>query len=1335
MRKAIRKIIFILMLFCMIIPSSALAQPVAGSIAPVSVRSLGPDAVATITILHTNDVHGNMEPVEAAPPTGSPYPGLARLAKTIKDNSVAGSTLIFDGGDIMQGSLLSNINKGEPTIDVFNFIGYDASTFGNHEFDWGQTVLAARSTQAAFPMVSSNIVVSDTGSCATAGWTVPAFVDAPWITITVGTSVSVTIGILGVTTQETPNITLANNTKDLCFKDPADSILHYFDAVKAQSDAVIVLSHLGLEDGGYGYGFAVYGDKSLAIKLATAGKKPDTIIGGHSHTNMSAAFIQNGITIAQARSGTRNVGKAVFTIDAATHTVTNITWTRLLPDVTSLDTPATPYPYPDALADTPTETLIHSWVMNPAYQALIKQVIGYTNVPLLTNYNGDGMMAEFIDDSLLYQLNSDGTPDNDSDMFFNNAGGIRADITASSYPYTLTYGSMFSVLPFGNQTVVGDLTGARVLELLNQSATLEKGALQPAGIRYTFYRYSDALPAPAVQPFAWDAYDVTVRNRTTGFWEPLDLNKTYRVATNEFLAPAGGDSYAGFKYMTNISYWGDMLNQVNTYVTTTYGTPATAYNGPYGNGLLDGRILRNGSDTMGSGTIIPITILHHNDSHGNALKGSYVGYTQLATLIKQERAHNPTRTLLLNGGDTIQGDAMMYYFKSAGLGYAADGTEIITPTMHINPLIAAMNTMNYTAMTLGNHEFNFGHEIFTSTIGLATFPVLQANLYDDGRYGIAQANVKPSINVTVPGYGNGPVKIAILGIGNHRVPNYELPSNIPGLTFTNPISETLTRAPALHATNDVVVALTHIGFTTNPKSVEVDNNVDTNLAAQTTGVDVIIGSHSHTNPASPETPYKYLPTFVSNPSNQPVLINQAYRYNNTLGEVVLGVIQKSSGGYQVVTRAGRDISVGLTIAEDATIKALLAPYNDMLAAYNNQVLGQTTTPIDALQAFTQETTGANLQADAAMYELNTHGIFPDFHISGAMTNKAVAGSGPYPYTLKISDMFTIMPYENSLVVLNMNGPQLKAVLERGYRNYYYYKYVSGVGGYSYYTTCMLDINAMNNVAYHDTYPALPDGTNVDSLFIHGKKIDFNDANTYYKVSTVNYLAAGSCNFNDAGVSLWPLNQIYADTQYYVRDAVIHYISYKGTVGPKIEKRLAFRPIDLTLVQSQDVSTWNAVDGTLGGGWSLPLYSWVPWQYLDAQNLPVNTKQLAETVHPFFVNTYPAGFFEYWAGRNVCETCTGTWEPMMWEIINGRQPIFYLQVNPDGGGGQTYRLLDGLTRLLGGGDVNLRIDGTYHLGQYTYVGSVTDKSAVNYPMFVAIKFNAQQTIWFLPLLMK
>ncbi len=140
-----------------------------------------------------------------------------------------------------------------------------------------------------------------------------------------------------------------------------------------------------------------------------------------------------------------------------------------------------------------------------------------------------------------------------------------------------------------------------------------------------------------------------------------------------------------------------------------------------------------------------------------------------------------------------------------------------------------------------------------------------------------------------------------------------------------------------------------------------------------------------------------------------------------------------------------------------------------------------------------------------------------------------------------------MPYENSLVVLRMNGPQIKKVLERAYRNYYYYKYVPGYGGYSYYTTCMIDTNSVGKITYNDLYPAAYDPTKsyVTSLTINGDQVDFTNATKYYRVSTVNYLAAGSCNFNDAGVSLWPLNQIVNDTQYYVRDAVIDYVTAQG----------------------------------------------------------------------------------------------------------------------------------------------------------------------------------------------
>ena len=80
-----------------------------------------------------------------------------------------------------------------------------------------------------------------------------------------------------------------------------------------------------------------------------------------------------------------------------------------------------------------------------------------------------------------------------------------------------------------------------------------------------------------------------------------------------------------------------------------------------------------------------------------------------------------------------------------------------------------------------------------------------------------------------------------------------------------------------------------------------------------------------------------------------------------------------------------------------TIKAIVDPYVTQLNAYNNTVVGQTTAPIDTLQAFTQETNGANLQADASVWELAQHGITDvDFHLSGAMTNKLMATAPPRP---------------------------------------------------------------------------------------------------------------------------------------------------------------------------------------------------------------------------------------------------------------------------------------------------------------------------------------------------
>jgi 2',3'-cyclic-nucleotide 2'-phosphodiesterase (5'-nucleotidase family) len=1157
MRRFIPKLVALL-----VIVSLALPVPLPAQAAPIS-----------FTLLHTNDFHGNLQ-------LAGSNPGAARVAQKIADIRAAvgaSNLLVLDAGDIMQGSLLSNLQKGLPTLDYYRTLGYNAATFGNHEFDWGQTVLTDRIAQAEAPatadetpmqMIVANITKKDAGGSCT--WEPFNASVTPYEVFTVAGSVRV--GVIGVGSIETPYITLAEATAGLCFRDPAESILRYYDALDAASDVIVVLSHNGYTDGGYGYGFTVYGDQTLAQKLNAAGKPVNLIIGGHSHTDVTTPAIVGATTVVQAHSAGRKVGRADFTFDPATGAVT-VSWTRIVVNVSDPEY-------------APIKTLVDGYVNDPAYQALINEPIGYVKVDLMRNYNGDSMMGNFVDDAIYNALNQDAEPANDVDMFFNNPGGIRidwcdkedpanpgsfiwgsdvADCSAAGVwahdPMLLTYGQMFQILPFGNATAVGTMTGAQIYDLMAQSATLFKGALQPAGLRYKFFRYSDALPGP--QPYAWGAYDIEVWDKAIQDWQPLDMAKTYRVGTNEFLAPAGQDGFLPFKYMTNITYWGDMLNAVNAWVKATY-TQANPYLGPNGDGTPDGRITRNGNgdDVYEVGEVVPLTILHHNDSHGRLLRsGTTPGYSQLVTLIKQERLHNPDRTLLVSAGDNIQGDSMMYYFKSAGLGYAADGTPL-PADVQINPLIKAFNLVGYDAGTLGNHEFNFGKDIF-GTLAQASFPTLQANVSDSGEYGLSAIPVEPFVTRVI---GPEQIKVAVLGIGNHRVPSYELPSNIPGLTFTGPIQAGLDYAPTLQTENDAVIALTHIGFTTDPKSVEVDTNVDTYFATQVPGVDAIIGGHSHTNPASGFGPYKFLPTFVAGPNNAPVLITQAYRYNTNLGEVVLGLLPDGSGGYTVVSRAGRYIPVSTAASgatpEDADIVALVQPYQTLINAYNNTVIGATTAPIDTNAAFTTETNGANLQADASVWKLESEGIAVDFHLSGAMTNRRIADTATpaNPYSLKVADMFAAMPYENSLVVVEMNGPQLKAVLERAYRNYYYYKYVPGYGGYSYYTTCMLDINAGGQITYNDLYPAAynPNKSYVVSLTVGSHEVDFNDAGTYYRVSSVNYLAAGACNFSDAGHTLWPLDQIAADTQYYVRDAVIEYLQAQAApIGPAIEGRLNF----------------------------------------------------------------------------------------------------------------------------------------------------------------------------------
>ncbi len=1140
----------LMVVLAMIIPTAAMAKPPS--------TPAGGDAVE-ITLLHTNDFHGRLE-TDYRYRGGSAY--LSDAINDIRDEVGADNVALLDAGDVyFAAPAISQLLMGESTIDVYNMMGYDVATFGNHEFDKGQDELALRIAQSNFPWLGANVVMDGTD------WTLPDWAKAYEI-LEVG---GIKLGVLGLAGEETPEVTLLGTTAGLTFKDLTETVVHYYDEVMAQADAMVVLVHMGSTDSGPFDGLMTVAQSLIDLEMPV-----DLMIGGHQHEAIDEPIMVGDTAIVAAGYYGRWLGRIDVAIDPATKSLSIVD--RELITITG-------GPTPDGLLGALTEKFDEGLIDSQGtYQSLLKKLenamqsldkgqikaasgkleafaneiealtgknvdpeaaseliagalslandvdldvaervsywseivapivtepVAQTNISLTRDYNDESLIGDIVTDSMLWSadLYDDGELNSTVDAAFTNPGGLRADIVipdGASLPHTVTWGDTFEVLPFGNTLYIMDLTGAQIQDLLDQSAKLYKGILQTAGASYSWHNDTGTDTATS-----WGAYGVEIGG------EPLDRGEVYTIVTNDFLA-GGQDGWTTFA---------DGANRWNTYYDMQEGLVEYVK-------MLD---VIDAEDVPGDRIVQldnVVTMLHTNDTHGRWEADFYGGgFAYLADLIAKERAHNPN-ALLLDAGDTFQGNSFAYFFKDR-----AD-----------NPIAGGMNLLGYDAMTVGNHEFNFGPTTFDTMLGLLEFPILgAANLDDDGSYGFINDNIDDYTTTNVDG-----IEVAIFGLTNPRVYRYELPTNIPGLTFyptdqTNPdaidipgMIEDIELAEA----PDLIVGLTHVGY--SPYGDEVDS--DLILAEQVAGADVLIGGHSHStlNPA-------VLVSSTANPEG--TLIAQARRYAGYLGQVNVGFVDG-----EIVLREGFLIPTSET-TPDADLLAYLAPFTAEIAAYNDTVIGSTEVPIDALAAYTEETNGANLQADAAVHELATAGgITVDVHLSGAMSNRKVADSATPALPLPITkgNMFDLMPYENSLVVLEMDRPQIKEVLERSYRNWWWYNQGSPYGNYSHYTTCMLTTDSGNVITYTGDLSIEPDGNNVLALELEGVPVDFSDATTTYLVSTVNYVAAGSCNFNNAGETIWPLDQIAYDTQYYVRDTVINYVEAQVLpIAPAIEGRLVF----------------------------------------------------------------------------------------------------------------------------------------------------------------------------------
>lgn len=433
-----------------------------------------------LTIVHTNDVHSRVEGAEEK------YIGYAKLATKIKELKAENpNVLVLDAGDTTHGLPIATISKGESIINLMNEIGYDAMVPGNHDFNYGYERLLELRDMAEFPILAANVIKED-GTRDLQEYVIKE-VDG------------LKIGIFGLTTPETKYKSNPKNTEGIDIVDPvakAEEMVKKLEAEKV--DMIIALTHIGIDEE----------SDPRTTDIAEKVKGIDLIVDGHSHTKLEEGKLVGDTLIVQAHEHLKNIGIvdikfADGKLNEKTAKLVTFEETKELAE-------------DEDIAKTITELVQKN-------KEITSAVVGKTNVKL----EGTREMVR-AGETNLGNLATDAMLDiTGADVALTNGGGIRASIE----PGEITKGNILEVFPFGNYIVVKEVKGIDIINALEHGT---ESYPEPKG----------AFPHVAGMTYKIDL-SKEVGNRIVDLiikGEPVDLNKTYTLATNDFMA-AGGDDY------------------------------------------------------------------------------------------------------------------------------------------------------------------------------------------------------------------------------------------------------------------------------------------------------------------------------------------------------------------------------------------------------------------------------------------------------------------------------------------------------------------------------------------------------------------------------------------------------------------------------------------------------------------------------------------------------------------------------------------------------------------------------------------------------------------------
>jgi 5'-nucleotidase len=481
---------------------------------PIVIGLSAAAAPVTIDLLGINDFHGRLEASGASA-------GAAVLAGAIDTFRAANpNTLFVSAGDnIGATTFTSFIQDDEPTIAALNAAGLDASALGNHEFDRGRADLDDRVLGLVdFPYLSANVYDRATGE--------PAY-DPYWVTEVGG----VRVGVIGAVTEALPSLVTPAGIASLETRSIVTEVNRFADQLtdgdeaNGEADVLVLAVHEGAAHDG-----SLEEDPAFLAMLEGISPEVDVIFSGHTHLAYVFEQTVDGSTlprpVVQSGQYGENLAHVQLTVDPATGDVVSSS-AELVPLAGN-------FPADPEVAQIVADAVEVAEELGDVSLGRItgdlmraRQSDGTTE-----NRGGESTLGNLIADVQLWATSELGTQ-----IAFMNPGGMRTDITyASSGPDdpdgNVTYREAANVQPFANTLVTMTLTGAQVVQVLEEQ-------WQPAGAARPFLRLGTAGITHTYDPTA------PAGERIGQVWvggEPLDLDAEYRVVVNSFLA-SGGDNF------------------------------------------------------------------------------------------------------------------------------------------------------------------------------------------------------------------------------------------------------------------------------------------------------------------------------------------------------------------------------------------------------------------------------------------------------------------------------------------------------------------------------------------------------------------------------------------------------------------------------------------------------------------------------------------------------------------------------------------------------------------------------------------------------------------------